>query len=395
MCPIFQRLSRWLGTHSTQHSRSRSKPRIRPSFVILEDRCLPSILGPGNMLSDQVNPTDAITPALQGDQPIQVSNSSAAAVPGSAPLDGMFLPSGGAAVLTRPELISDRAVAPTGLPTEFGGRLGPMVVEPQDTAAAWRGHFVSDDAQLTDLSPPDGLRMGGQSEISVSRAGASQVFVFAFSEGIPALSLSSPPGDRCQTTTVQSVSDGGLALVAALVTGNDEVALDSGGKLGFAVGLGESGVTNPNVPTLHATRTGTGGSGVSLTVHAGEPPAPNVALNAFISSIDDAVRQFQQEIAGAEAATAEAGAAAPADWETQIAVAVLVGGLWVELDRPENGKRATMAFYQEGDLAKSDLSRYLARYSDPDRVLQFTESNPGHKAPAAGCVGGCCGGRCR
>jgi hypothetical protein len=63
-----------------------------------------------------------------------------------------------------------------------------------------------------------------------------------------------------------------------------------------------------------------------------------------------------------------------------------------------DAKCEMMAFYHEGDLAKADLSRYLDRYSDPNRVVQYTESNPGHKAsyaPAGGCVGGCCGGRCR
>jgi len=37
-----------------------------------------------------------------------------------------------------------------------------------------------------------------------------------------------------------------------------------------------------------------------------------------------------------------------------------------------------MAFYHEGDLARSDLARYLARYSDPTRRVDFTESNPSH-----------------
>jgi len=64
-----------------------------------------------------------------------------------------------------------------------------------------------------------------------------------------------------------------------------------------------------------------------------------------------------------------------------------------------DSKCEMMAFYHEGDLASADLSRYLARYSDPNRVVQFTESNPGHHkasyAPVGGCVGGCCGGRCR
>jgi hypothetical protein len=70
------------------------------------------------------------------------------------------------------------------------------------------------------------------------------------------------------------------------------------------------------------------------------------------------------------------------------------------------------AFRHEGDLANADLVRYLQNYSDPNRVVEFTESNPGHRhaAPAAygcssgscasgycatcgGCSGGCSGGR--
>jgi hypothetical protein len=65
-----------------------------------------------------------------------------------------------------------------------------------------------------------------------------------------------------------------------------------------------------------------------------------------------------------------------------------------------DSKCEMMAFYHEGDLANSNLSRYLARYADPNRVVPYTESNPGHHhqayyAPVGGCAGGCCGGRCR
>jgi len=38
-----------------------------------------------------------------------------------------------------------------------------------------------------------------------------------------------------------------------------------------------------------------------------------------------------------------------------------------------------MAFYHEGDLANRDMARYLNRFADPARVVQYTESNP---APA-------------
>ena len=52
-----------------------------------------------------------------------------------------------------------------------------------------------------------------------------------------------------------------------------------------------------------------------------------------------------------------------------------------------------LAFYHEGDLANADLERYLARYSDPNRVVEFTESNPGHRRGSA-CGGGCGGSPC-
>jgi hypothetical protein len=40
----------------------------------------------------------------------------------------------------------------------------------------------------------------------------------------------------------------------------------------------------------------------------------------------------------------------------------------------QSGRR--QAFRHEGDLEGSAIDRYLERYSDPDRVLQFTETNP-------------------
>jgi len=56
-----------------------------------------------------------------------------------------------------------------------------------------------------------------------------------------------------------------------------------------------------------------------------------------------------------------------------------------------------LAFYHEGDLANADLVRYLERYSDPNRVVEFTESNPGRRHHGGGCGDGCggyvgCGG---
>jgi len=41
------------------------------------------------------------------------------------------------------------------------------------------------------------------------------------------------------------------------------------------------------------------------------------------------------------------------------------------------------AFRHEGDLANRDLTRYLVRYADPNRIVTKTESNPGDERPAA------------
>jgi hypothetical protein len=55
------------------------------------------------------------------------------------------------------------------------------------------------------------------------------------------------------------------------------------------------------------------------------------------------------------------------------------------------------AFRHEGDLANSDLLRYLQRYADPNYVVVRTESNPHHRGGMYGGGGGyvsmqgCCG----
>jgi hypothetical protein len=59
-----------------------------------------------------------------------------------------------------------------------------------------------------------------------------------------------------------------------------------------------------------------------------------------------------------------------------------------------DSKGDLMAFYHEGDLADSDLSRYLARYSDPNRTVEWTESNPGKHASYGCADGSCYGGVC-
>jgi hypothetical protein len=54
-----------------------------------------------------------------------------------------------------------------------------------------------------------------------------------------------------------------------------------------------------------------------------------------------------------------------------------------------------LAFYHEGDLANADLVRYLERYSDPNRAVEFTESNPGRRHHGGGgCATVSCGGGC-
>jgi hypothetical protein len=60
------------------------------------------------------------------------------------------------------------------------------------------------------------------------------------------------------------------------------------------------------------------------------------------------------------------------------------------------------AFRHEGDLANQDLVRYLNTYSDPNRVVFATESNPAHGYATSGCsqqgycssCGGCSSGGC-
>jgi hypothetical protein len=47
---------------------------------------------------------------------------------------------------------------------------------------------------------------------------------------------------------------------------------------------------------------------------------------------------------------------------------------------------AVQAFRHDGDLANSDLGRYLVKYADPNRVLIKTESNPGDERPAINAI---------
>ncbi len=41
-----------------------------------------------------------------------------------------------------------------------------------------------------------------------------------------------------------------------------------------------------------------------------------------------------------------------------------------------DSKGRVQAFRHEGELASQDLARYFRRYSDPQRIIAFTESNP-------------------
>ena len=155
------------------------------------------------------------------------------------------------------------------------------------------------DAELTDPSALQSVDVAGESEIYATSAGESRVFVFALSDGIP-ISFTE---DRTQTTDVQSVSNAGVALLAALVTGNEEAALEPGNELGFAVGLGE-GANIPNALGYLTTLLVGGKGGDSEEDPAGgtdvAPDRP-AGLNGLISGIEDAMRLFQKRIAGAEA----------------------------------------------------------------------------------------------
>jgi hypothetical protein len=63
-----------------------------------------------------------------------------------------------------------------------------------------------------------------------------------------------------------------------------------------------------------------------------------------------------------------------------------------------DGTGKLQAFRHEGDLANSDLTRYLQRFADPDRVVRSTESSPGNHSGASsafspGYCPSCSGGR--
>jgi hypothetical protein len=167
------------------------------------------------------------------------------------------------------------------------------------------------DAELTDPSALQVTTINGVPEIYATTAGESRIFVFAI-----------PTTDRSQTTTVQPVSDVGVALVATVVTGNSDFIFQPGGDLGFAVGLGETAGANVNALAFLTTLL-TGSSGDSVESFAGggasaEAPTP---LNGFISGIEDAMRLFQQRIAGAEAsggAAPRGPTTNPADWRSLV-----------------------------------------------------------------------------
>ena len=141
--------------------------------------------------------------------------------------------------------------------------------------------------------------VAGESEIYATSARDSRVFVFALSDGIPISVI----GDRTQTTDVQSVSNAGVALLAALVTGNTETGPEQGEENGFVVGLG-NGANIPNaLGFLTTLLVGASGGEDPVESSADGDVAPNAAtqLNGLISGIEDAMRLFQQRMAGPQA----------------------------------------------------------------------------------------------
>ncbi len=167
--------------------------------------------------------------------------------------------------------------------------------------------LVFRDAALTDPSALQVVNVNGQSEIYATSAGESRVFVFALSSG----ELFSGFGDRSQTANVQAVTDAGVALLAALVTGNDTLIAGEGGDLGFVVGLGDSATAHAGVVALVTTAlVGADGSnevteapaGGGNTSGGGSDGAKMPAtLNGFIGGVEDAIRLFKKRIAGADA----------------------------------------------------------------------------------------------
>jgi len=178
------------------------------------------------------------------------------------------------------------------------------------------GKFAEDltfrDAELTDPSALQVNTINGVPEIYATTAGDSHIFVFAL-----------PVSERSQTTTVQPVSDVGVALVATVVVGNGEFVLEESGDLGFAVGLGETAGANVNALAFLTTLlTGSSGDSVeSFAGGAGESTEALAPLNGFISGIEDAMRLFQQRISGTDAtggAAPRGSTTNPADWRSLV-----------------------------------------------------------------------------
>jgi len=192
------------------------------------------------------------------------------------------------------------------------------------------GKFAEDltfrDAELTDPSALQMVNVNGQSEIYATTTGESRVFVFALSDGVPVLGpdAGGPPGDRSQTTTVQPVTDVGVALVATVVVGNGDFVLEESSELGFAVGLGETAGANVNALAFLTTLlTGSSGDSVeSFAGGAGESAEALAPLNGFISGIEDAMRLFQLRISGTDATGGAAPRGStttnPADWRSLV-----------------------------------------------------------------------------
>jgi len=165
-----------------------------------------------------------------------------------------------------------------------------------EVLAEQNGHFAESqifkDAQLTDPSALEVNTINGVPEIYATTAGENTIFIFSLENG-----------DRSQTTTVQPVSDVGVALVATVVTGKGEFVLEEGSDLGFAVGLGETSINVSALATLSTLLIGGSGAAVDPLDPVGlvgpTSGSPSFApLDGFISGIDDAMRLFQERIAG-------------------------------------------------------------------------------------------------
>jgi streptogramin lyase len=155
------------------------------------------------------------------------------------------------------------------------------------------------NAELTDPSALQVVNSQGQQDVYATTAGQSLVFVFA----VPNFQSAIEP--RTTISQVQSVSEAGLALVASLVTGSSEAALEESGASSFMVGLGTTNTDATALALLATLLTGTSGS-AGEDPAPGNPPKPGAAtgtLKSFISGTDQQRLSTSAADADDEAAT--------------------------------------------------------------------------------------------